>query len=148
MLPLLVDDRMDAAGRPVQKEPVKNAHRRRPRGLLLHSSTFEQSSFDLHSSQKQLETTGVFDMSTRGSSRDFIWCAARPDTPRTHRERCPCAGAVHVRCHRRRRTDMSVLSAQFARAPCPAPRRRAVSEPPRRYVRLGESCIQLHDYWP
>ena len=39
MLPLLVDDRTDAAGRPVQKEPVENAHRRRPRGLLLHSSS-------------------------------------------------------------------------------------------------------------
>ena len=123
--------------------------KRRPEAAARPAAAlFEQSSFDLHSSQKQLETTGVFDMSTRGSSRGFIWCAARPDPTRTHRERCPCAGAVHVRCHRRRRTDMSVLSTQVARAPCPAPRRRAVSEPPRRYVRLGESCIQLHDYWP
>ena len=58
MLPLLVDDRMDAADRPVQKEPAEFAHRRRPRGLLQQHT--EQCSFDLHSPQKQTEMTGAF----------------------------------------------------------------------------------------
>ena len=87
MLPLLTDDRMDAADRPVQKEPAAIARRRRSRGLLQQHT--EQCSFDLHSTQKQTEMTGVFGVSTRSSSRAFIRCAARPETPRTHRERRP-----------------------------------------------------------
>ena len=94
MLPLLMDDQMDAADRPVQKEPAATARRRRSRGLLQQHT--EQCSFDLHSTQKQTEMTGVFGVSTRSSSRAFIRCAARPETPRTHRERRPCAGACDM----------------------------------------------------
>ena len=53
MLPLLMDDLMDAADRPVQKEPAAIAHRRRSRGLLQQHT--EQYNFDLHSPQKQTE---------------------------------------------------------------------------------------------
>ena len=81
---------MDAADRPVQKEPAAIARRRRSRGLLQQHT--EQCGFDLHSTQKQTEMTGVFGVSTRSSSRAFIRCAARPEAPRTHRERRACAG--------------------------------------------------------
>ena len=117
MLPLLVDGRVDAADRPVRKEPAELAHRRRPRGLLQQHK--EQCSFDLHSPQKQAEMTGAFGVSTRSSSRGFIRCAARPETPRAHRERQACAGAG----------VMSVLSAQLTCAPWLALRLRGLGQP-------------------
>ena len=55
MLPLLVDGRVDAADRPVQKEPAELAHRRRPRGLLQQHT--KKCSLHLRSPQNQTEMT-------------------------------------------------------------------------------------------
>jgi hypothetical protein len=126
MLPLLMDDRVDAADRPVQKEPAAIAHRRRSRGLQQQHT--EQCNFDLHSPQKQTEMTGVFDGSTRSSSRAFIRCAARPEAPRTHRERRACAG-TGATCQSSRRSCPRAV-------PRLPPSRRVGA--PRGYVGLGE----------
>ena len=121
-----MDDLMDAADRPVQKEPAAMARRRRSRGLLQQHT--EQCNFDLNSPQKQTEMTGVFDGSTRSSSRAFIRCAARPEAPRTHRERRACAG-TGATCQSSRRSCPRTV-------PRLPPSRRVGA--PRGHVGLGE----------